>query len=175
MNIKLKLALKGQYHAALDMLKQTIEKCPDAMWNAGDQNIPFWQVVYHTLYFTHLYLQQKEADFVPWAEHREDYHDLPWPAESGSRVDDPYSKSQLLAYWQICDERVDSAVDQLNLEASESGFSWHKGFPKLDHQLMNLRHIQHHTAILSARLRAKSGDAADIAWVRFRHDPSHCD
>ncbi|MCB9857482.1 MAG: DinB family protein [Phycisphaerales bacterium] len=164
-----KRALKGQYHAALDMLKRAIELCPDDAWTDDASTLPFWQVAYHTLYFTHLYLNQTEGDFVPWEHHKPDYHDLPWPADSGTTPEHPYDKSQLLAYWRICDEFVDTAVDRLDLDATDSGFSWHKGFPKLDHQLQNLRHIQHHTAILSARLRANAGDAADIAWVRFRH------
>ncbi len=167
MNVK--RALKGQLHASLDMLKQTIEQCPDDMWNRDADSVRFWQVAYHTLYFTHLYLHQKEADFVPWEHHKDDYHDLPWPADSGRKIDDPYNKEQLLAYWQICDAFVETAVDGLDLDATDSGFSWHKGFPKLDHQLQNLRHIQHHTALLSGRLRAAMGDKADVAWVRFRH------
>jgi hypothetical protein len=50
------------------MLKQTINVCPESVWNAeGDQN-KFWQVAYHALYFTHEYLafcQQHVVERVP--------------------------------------------------------------------------------------------------------------
>lgn len=53
----LRTILKSQYHAALAMLRETIEQCPDDLWLATQHTNSFWQVAYHTLYFTHLYLQ----------------------------------------------------------------------------------------------------------------------
>jgi len=58
-------ALKSQYHAPLAMLKQAVERCPDDLWTAPGEPSPFWQVAYHTLFFTHLYLQQDEKAFGP--------------------------------------------------------------------------------------------------------------
>jgi hypothetical protein len=63
-------------------------------------------------------------------------------------------------YWRLCDGMVDAAVDQLDLNAPESGFPWYK-MPKLDHQIVNIRHIQHHTAILGIRLRPAG---VDVKW-----------
>jgi hypothetical protein len=59
-------ALRSQYHAALKTLREVIEKCPDGLWNDGaDSAAPFWRVVYHTLFFTHLYLQRTSRLFAP--------------------------------------------------------------------------------------------------------------
>ena len=66
-------ALKCQYHAALAMLKQVIEPCPDDLWAGEDYPISFWRVAYHTLFFTHLYLQPNEKAFRPWDHHRNEY------------------------------------------------------------------------------------------------------
>jgi len=156
-------ALKGQYHAALGMLKQAMEQCPNG--DGGSYPVPFWRVAYHTLYATHMYLQPDLGAFRPWEHHREDYNDLPWPPGSGPKIDDPYTKAQLLDYWRICDAMIDAAVDRLDLDAPESGFPWHKTMPKLDHQLHNIRHIQHHTALLAGRLRLANG--TDVRWVRI--------
>jgi hypothetical protein len=52
----LKPALKGQYHAALDMLRGAIEECPDTLWVGGVPPRSFWRLVYHTLFFMHFYL-----------------------------------------------------------------------------------------------------------------------
>ena len=157
-------ALKGQYHAALAMLKQAIEQCPNDLWDGGGYPVPFWRVVYHTLYATHLYLQQNEQAFHPWEHHREGHQDLPWPPDSGTKIDDPYTKAQMLDYWRLCDAMIHTDVDRLDLDAEESGFSWHKTMPKLEHQIHNIRHIQHHAALLAGRLRLANG--TDTRWVR---------
>ena len=57
--------LKSQYHAALAMLRHAIEKCPTDLWYSKEQANAFWQTAYHTLFFTHLYLQPTAEDFRP--------------------------------------------------------------------------------------------------------------
>ena len=145
--------LKSQYHAALAMLRDAIEQCPDAEWLSRDHKNAFWQVAYHVLFFAHLYLQQNETTFVLWSQHHGD--------DDGTRGE-PYSKAQVLEYWSFVDHAVDRAVDLLDLESPESGFSWYT-MSKLEHQLVNIRHVQHHSAQLADRLRS----AADIGikWV----------
>lgn len=152
----LKTVLKSQYHAGLAMLRETIDRCPDDEWLSRDHRNAFWQVAYHVLYFTHLYLQPNEAAFRPWIQHQGD--------DDGTSGD-LYTKAQVLEYWHFVDQMVDSAVDALDLENPESGFWWYK-MSKLEHQLVNLRHVQHHAAQLADRLRS----AADIGikWVSSR-------
>jgi hypothetical protein len=91
-----------------------------------------------------------------------------WPHQHGGEDGisaDPYAQAQVLEYWSVCDAMVDGAVDALDLESRDSGFSWYS-MSKLEHQLVNIRHIQHHAAQLSDRLRS----AADIGikWVGAR-------
>jgi hypothetical protein len=159
-------ALKSQYHGSLKTLHEAIKKCPDAMWdNAGDGFAPFWRVAYHTLFFTHFYLQQTADGFTPWARHRDEAQfmsNLPWENNRPPKPCEPYTRDDVLEYWRVCDEMVDTRVDALDLSAPESGFYWYK-MPKLEHQIVNIRHIQHHAAILSSRLRKSAG--IDIGWV----------
>jgi hypothetical protein len=151
-------ALKSQYHAALGMLRQTIEQCPDDLWLSTEHKNAYWQVAYHVLYFAHLYLMPDEVAFRPWKGHQSDVQHpdgIPGRADPNSSlplIPKPYTKSQVLAYWSICDETVDPALDTLDLNSADSGFSWYK-MPKLEHQIVNIRHIQHHTAQLADRLR----------------------
>jgi hypothetical protein len=148
--------LKSQYHAALAMLRESIERCPAEVWTNTSHKNAFWQIAYHALFFTHLYLQPSEADFRPWAQHR---------GKDDGIDGDPYTQAQVIEYWAVCDRMVDDAVDALDLESPQSGFSWYQ-MSKLEHQLVNIRHIQHHGAQLADRLRA----AADIGirWVGGR-------
>ncbi len=157
-------ALKVQYHAALEMLRQTIERCPDKLWTAGGHPSQYWQIAYHALFFTHLYLQPDEKAFCPWEHHHEEYQFLeqvPWPPHQPPQLGEPYTKSEVMEYWHICDEMIDTTVDTLDLNASTCGFWWYE-MPKLDHQLMNIRHVQHHVGQLDERFRV-AGD--EIGWI----------
>ncbi len=167
----LRTALKSQYHATLAMMRETLERCPDDVWFDEEPESSFWQIAYHALFFAHLYIQPNEAAFRPWEGHQSDnqYPDAipgtPDPKSTLPLIPRPYTKAEVLAYWSFCDEMVDSAVDTLDLQSSESGFSWYK-IPKLEHQILNIRHIEHHMAHLADRLRASTG--IGIKWVGAR-------
>jgi hypothetical protein len=163
--------LKRQYHAALAMLEEAIRSCPDDEWTSADHRNAFWQVAYHTLFFTHLYLQPNDRAFRPWKGHRSEaqYADgiagPPDPKSSLPLLPEPYPKEQVIDYVRFCDQMVDRAIDGFDLESPESGFHWYP-VSKLEHQLINIRHVQHHAAQLADRLRS----AADVGvrWVGSR-------
>ena len=163
--------LKSQYHATLAMLRDAIVKCPEDVWNTGSRGAPSWGVAYHALYFTHLYGSAGMEGFRPWPKHVADvqFEDgIAGDADPKSPLPPlrpPMSKAEVLEYWDFVDRGVDAAVDALDLAREESGFSWYP-IPKLEHQIVNIRHIDHHTAQLAARIRI----AADlgVAWVGAR-------
>jgi DinB superfamily len=159
-------ALKSQYHAALETLHEAIEKCPDAMWNdTDDASAPFWRVAYHTLFFAHFYLQQRQEDFTPWARHRDEaqyIRSIPWEGHRPPHPGEPFTRADLVEYLRLCDGMIDAGVDALDLSAPQCGFPWYQ-MPTLEHQIVNIRHIQHHAAILSSRLRRSAG--VEIDWV----------
>lgn len=162
---------KSQYHATLAMLRDAIERCPDELWLDTAPKNAFWQVAYHALFFTHLYIGTDAESFHPWAEHQRENQNEdgiggpPDPSSSLPLIPRPYSKTQVLRYWQICDDMVDGAVDSLDLRRHDSGFHWYK-VSKLEHQIISIRHTQHHTAQLIDRLRA--ADDVGIKWVGAR-------
>jgi hypothetical protein len=166
----LRAVLKSQYHASLAMLREAISRCPDDVWSGTAHKNASWQIAYHTLFFTHLYLQPDEASFRTWEGQREAQNPdgIVRPADPQSAlplIPDPYTQAQALDYWEFCDAMVDAAVDELDLTSPESGFNWFK-MSKLEHQLVNVRHIQHHTAQLVDRLRAAHD--IGIPWVGQR-------
>lgn len=162
--------LKSQYHAALAMLREGIELCPHETWFDDRPANSFWQIAYHVLYFTHLYLQPDEAAFRPWpgeqaAQHPDGIAGRADPASSLPLIPAPYAKDEVLEYWRFCDRMVDAAVDAMDLHRTESGFSWYR-MSKLEHQFVNIRHIQHHAAQLADRVRSSAG--AGVRWVGGR-------
>jgi hypothetical protein len=152
----LRSVLKSQYHASVAMLREAIERCPPEEWLSTAHKNRFWQVAYHALFFAHLYLQRDEAAFKRWEKHRGD--------DDGTDGE-PYSQAEVLEYCNFCDRLVDDAVDALDLDRAESGFHWYR-MSKLEHQFVNIRHIQHHAAQLIDRVRS----AADVGvrWVGAR-------
>ena len=156
----IRMVLARQYHAALAMLREPIEKCREDLWLDTSPRNAFWQLAYHTLYFAHLYLQPDEASFRPWREHQGNVQHpdgIPGPADPDSPlplIADPYTREQVLDYWAFCDGMVEDALGKLDLTSPESGFSWYK-VSKLEHQIVNIRHIQHGAAQLADRIRAE--------------------
>lgn len=164
MNVR--AALTSQYRAALKVLRDVIEKCPEELWyRPADGLAPVWRVVYHTLYFTNLYLHQRQEDFTPWARHQEEANyiaSVPRENHRPPRPCEPYGRGDLLEYWQRCFDAVAARVEALDLTAEQCGFPWYQ-MSTLEHQLLNLRHIQHHAAILSFRTRQAGG--GEVKWV----------
>ncbi len=154
----------SQYQACLEMLKQSISKCPASMWDSAEDKNKFWHVAYHALFYTHLYLQDSERDFKPWSRHRPEYQfigQLPWPPHAPPSIGDPYDKDSILDYLAFCQQEVENRVPHLNLEA-RSGFDW-LPFGKLELQFYNIRHLQQHTGELMERLGARADIGID--WV----------
>ena len=163
--IPIKPILKSQYRASLDMLKQTINYCPENLWTDAAYPNPFWHVAYHALFFLHMYLQPDSDSFRPWSKHRKDYEfmgPVPWPPHNQPNIEEPYTKGQLMEYLHLCEEMVDDAVEKLDLDAQECGFWWYK-MSKFEHQFVNIRHTQHHAAQLMDRLRQVAGVGVD--WI----------
>lgn len=154
-----RVAIRSQYRAALDMLEMAVNRCPESLWDDATDRNRFWRVAYHAAFFTHLYLSDSLREFVPWnvALTRLRLQDLGRDAEGV----EPCSKDDILAYLTVVRRVVDERVPSLDL-AAESGFDWLK-CDKLELQLYNIRHVQHHTGELMERLGSRAG--VEVEWV----------
>jgi DinB superfamily len=150
-------ALKGQYHGCLAMLKAAIVECPEEMWNGGEFPRTFWRLAYHTLFYGHLYMMQTMEDFQPWEKHRVGWENI---FEDATPIE-ICPKATVLEYLDFLDAMVNDQVDALDLDSQQSGFDWYT-MPKIDHQFVNIRHIQEHTGQLRERLFEKGHD---LRWV----------
>jgi hypothetical protein len=158
----------SQYEAALEMLKETIEKCPDLIWNSSEDKTKFWHIAYHALFYTHLYLQDSEQDFIAWSKHRKDYQYIgrrPYPPHTPPEIGEPYDRQSVLEYLAFCQRQVEERVPQVDLQAA-SGFDW-LPFGKLELHFYTIRHLQQHTGELMERLGSRAG--VEIHWVGMQH------
>ena len=153
-----KAGLIRQYKASFDMLRQAVERCPEDLWLSGIHPRNTWRIAYHAAYYTHLYLAQNTKSFEPWSKHRKECVIL-W---NNPKVEDSYSKAEVLEYIDFIVELMPLAVENLNLDAKSSGYSWYPNVPKIEHQFVNLRHIQGHVGQLSELLMARG---IEINWA----------
>jgi hypothetical protein len=155
----LKAALWQQFGAAIDMLENAMEACPDDLWSDRSRQPEFWYLIFHTLFFLDLYLSGSMERFVPPEPFNLDELD---PA--GVLPERPYTKEELRSYLQHGRGKCRATIEALTEEAAR----WPAGFDWIDLNgaellLYNLRHVQHHAAQLNLILR-QTVDAAP-RWV----------
>lgn len=155
-----KQVIQSQYLAALAMLKQVIERCPQTVWDDPNDKFKFWSRAYHTVFFVHFYLQDAEKDFVEWEKHHDPDGDI------------PFTKDEVLEYLAFAEKQVRERVPVTDLEA-ESGFHWYP-VNKLELQFINIRHIQQHAGELYECLgtREKMEDLRWVGYSKTYSDPS---
>ena len=153
-------ALQSQYAAAIAMLENAMEACPDALWDDRSRRPEFWYLVYHTLFYLDLYLSPGLDGFAPPPPFTLDETD---PA--GVLPPRPYTKDELRAYLRHGREKARRVIAVLTDETARERWrygTWLEG-AAIEVLLDNLRHVQHHTAQLNLVLRQETGDAP--RWV----------
>lgn len=155
--------MASQFGAALIMLGDALWKGhAHGLWTAPSPTGPFWQVGYHALFYTDLYLCLSEQEFRPPACHRDGMHVL-GQAPAGS---EPPGPGDLQDWAGRLREETASRLRASGFEGP-SGFPWITGFAKEQLHVYNLRHLQHHTGQLAERIRAAGGPP--VQWVGLDH------
>jgi hypothetical protein len=158
----------SQYLAALEMLKQSVVKCPETLWDSPDDKTKFWHIAYHALFYVHLYLQDSDKSFTPWAKHRPEYQfmgPMPWPPHTLPKIGEPFDKESVLEYLAFCREQITDRVPKMDFDAA-SGFAW-LPFSRFELQIYSIRHLQQHTGELMERLGTRA--QIDVDWVGMKH------
>jgi hypothetical protein len=163
----LKELLAHQYDASLSMLKLAIDRCPNASWNECVANWRFCQTAFHVVFFADVYLQPSDdLDALkrqPFhLEHEADFRDYEELEDRPQVL--LYKKAFVLSYLQNVRRKAQETIASESAEvlAGPSGFRRRK-CSRAELHVYNIRHIQHHAAQLSLRLRLDV--QVDIPWV----------
>ena len=158
-------ALTGQYRAGLGMLRGCLVGCPEELWTHGRHPRTFWRIAYHALFYTHYYLLPNEHSLEPWAKHVPSARILWDDGDEGTPpLVEPYTQQELIEYLDWIDGNIQTWVNNLDLDALESGFHWYP-IPKIDHQLVNIRHLAIHTGQLQEQLFSRG---IEPVWISRR-------
>lgn len=158
--MELKEALTRQYRASLMQLREAIEKCPDEAWTGGTHPRNPWRIAYHVLHYTHLYSMRTMDEFEPWEKNRPECR-FTWETETGPPVEPAFSRTEILEYLTLVEGNIDGWMAAMDLDADHSGIPWYD-MTKLEHQLVNLRHLNIHIGQLQEIVYATGGD---LDWV----------
>lgn len=156
MDQSLKQLLWYQFGAAIAMLENAINACPDNLWDTEAQ---FWYRSYHTLFYLDYYSSTDPKNFTPPAPFTLSEFD-----SSGALPDRVYSKAELINYLQFGKEKSYQLITGLTTEIAEHRFiNVARNYSMLEIILYNMRHIQHHVGQLNLLLT--QGGCKSAGWV----------
>ena len=147
------------------MLECCVDQCPNANWQAPIANLKFCQAVFHALIFTDLYLGADETSLRAQPFHRDhgavfgDYEEFEDRAQQQT-----YQKPFIQKYLEHCRNKARQVVSSETAATlvKTSGFA-RKDFSRAELHVCNIRHLQHHAAQLSLRLRIDSD--LSVLWT----------
>jgi hypothetical protein len=147
-----------QFGAALDMLENAINACPDDQWGGASR---FWYIAYHTTFWTDYYLSDTplEKDYQPPKTFTLSEF------EDGQLPEREYSKTEVHAFLQHVRQRLQRQLENNKQEELlEKRFvSEYRDFSLFELLLYNMRHVQHHAAQLNLLIRQCGSNPPD--WV----------
>lgn len=166
-----KTLLVHQYEAALSMLKAAVDQCPDTLWHERVASYAYDQIVFHTLFFTDLYLGLDEESFQgqPFhLRHKVLFAGLSLDVEP---FEDPtprrHDKASLLTYLEFCRRKATEVMAAETEETLTAPAGVRAGggqnYPRAELHIYNIRHVHHHAAQLGLRLRLDTGEG--VEWV----------
>ena len=155
-NVDWKAILWQQFGAAIDMLENAIQACPDHVWtNSSKQpagssmsGVGFWYVAFHTIFWLDFYLSESKEGFAPPAPFSLSEF------ERGKLPERSYTKDELQAYLDHARKKCRAAIGILTGEKANQRQSLRWGeVTRMELLLYNMRHVQHHAAQLNLMLR----------------------
>jgi hypothetical protein len=154
----------NQFGAAIDMLDNAIEACPDELWQARlfPDSIPefaeFWCIAYHCLFWLDFYLSESAEGFAPPAPFTLSEF------EAGLLPERVYTKDELRGYLMHGRKKCQTGIESMTdfMAPQQVRPNWRiESVAEL--HLYNLRHVQEHAAQLSLFLGQQVGSAP--GWI----------
>jgi len=160
-----KTLTSNQFEAVFCTMNACLERCPDSQWNAPVVKLTFSQVVFHALFFADYYLGENEGALRKQAFHHDNEAYFRNYEELEDRPQElSYDKPTTHRYLEHCRQKAATVIAAETLEslAADCQFA-RRDFSRAELYVVNIRHIHHHAAQLSLRLRIDHN--VEIPWV----------
>ncbi|MBL8060638.1 MAG: hypothetical protein JNK63_08000 [Chthonomonas sp.] len=163
---KVRAALESQYLGTLSMMRECITLATPEIWVGSTWPRHFWRIAFHGLFYTDLYSGQTVEDHKDWPGTKSTGGGLWLDDEDNDPNEGPYTQEDMLNYCDWLAEDIPKRLAVMDLEADTCGIPWYDPFPKLDHQMLNIRHLAGHVGQLSELLM---GAGVDGDYWKSRH------
>jgi hypothetical protein len=162
--------LASQLLAALYMLKDCMDRCPEEEWNARQNDLPFTQVLFHALFDCDYHLCDSAEDFKEQAFHREYRESFGDYEELEDRLPQHLHERDFMnRYYEHCREKAISAIEtKTHEDLIVPNSDVRTNMTKLERYVNLIRHMQHHAAQLGLRLQFATGKEMD--WISRGHE-----
>lgn len=157
--------IANQFEATFCMLGACVDRCPEADWQMPIANLTFNQAAFHALYYGDVYLGPDLKSLREQEFYQANAGILGDPKELRDRIPKTvYDRAFIQSYLKHCREKAAKVIAEETEDTlkRQPGFDWLE-FSRAEVHVYNLRHLQHHTAHLSLRLRLDAG--VEIPWV----------
>ncbi len=156
--------LKRHLDPTMDMLRRVAERCPDDLWLDDNWGSPFWQQVYHVLYYLDYWLREDYAGrrFLSLTFAKSLSADL------GRRSPDYLTRTEVREYWARAGEKVERIFAALDDERLSRPIRPRSRSTYHDAILGQIRHIQHHVGQCNSILRRAGARTA--GWLGYAED-----
>lgn len=153
MNSVITEALENQFNSTTYMLRVLIDVCPEEIWTKMFNGVPFWQQVYHVVWFIDFWMRETFEDGIEWRVmiFDDEYTtDLDAENYNGRFI----SKTTMAEYLNKIQKKTDKIFDSLNddklgiiIEFEASRFTF------ADIVTTQIRHIMYNIGYLNGILR----------------------
>ncbi len=157
--------LVNQFEASLRTLGLCVARCPDELWDVRVGNHPFSQVAFHTVFFADYYLGLEPESLRKQAFHTSnptlfgDYEQL-----QDREPVAVYERPPIEAYLIFCHAKAVATIAAETEESLRAPARFHRrDMSRVELYVYNIRHIQHHAAQMSLRLRLDA--SVEIPWI----------
>lgn len=148
--------LKKHFSRTSKMLFQSINACPDEIWETASEGYPFWQQAYHAIYWVDVWMSESIYKF----EKPEGFYTKSYELDNAcAKV---FSKNQVIDYCNIVFKKCDDYFEKLNdIDLYERNTFFDKNLTTFDRIMGQIRHVSYHIGYMDCILKKYTGNFPD--------------
>lgn len=152
MNRLITEALRNQFDSTFHMARILVKVCPEKIWAASYNEVPFWQQVFHYVYFIDFWMREKYDDSEWRTMIFDDAYTTDLYADSYERLF--ISQAKMLGYLDAIQMKTTCLFDNLNDETlSTSVYGNNPQYTYANVIIGQIRHIMYNIGYLNGILR----------------------
>lgn len=157
-------AFRNQFDSTLHMARVLIHVCPDAVWATSYNEVPFWQQVFHYVYYVDYWMRTSYDDGEWRTMIFEDVYTTDLYANSYDGLF--ISKEKMASYLDGIQQKTTRIFDELTDDRlGESVFGNDPQFTYADVITGQIRHIMYNIGYLNGILREQNLPESD--WYSY--------